>query len=818
MEQIRRFFAPPVFPNPYDSRRAVIINTILLVVIMGTALLLVGTLVNGQQNPAQVLAVLLAAGIGLWVIFKRGNLLIPGIAFPLVLLVGIAYLSWNGYGLHDEVMMAYPIVIVLGSFMLRGKSPFWFTLAVILAITWVGVAEITGQLVTIFSDRTDVFDIFVINIFMGITGALVYILVSNLTQSLNLALENEQNTLLSNRELDAIRRNLEMRVAERTRDLTLSAEIGRTVAQERNLEILLSQAVERIQDSFSLYYVQIYLADAAAHTLILQAGSGAVGQELLRRGYRLPINTHSINGSAAANRQAVLVEDTRTNPSFLPNPLLPLTHSEMSIPLIAGSTLLGVLNMQSEQANTFTQETLPAFEILAGQLASAITTARQFADIEQSRAQLEAQARLLTRSGWDNYLDAIQQPEFLGVAYENGKANPLTSPAIATVGGLTVPIPVAGEEIGQIHLVGASNEAHDLIQRVAVLAGQQIENLRLFAQAEQYRHQAELAVRRLTREGWDAYQETTDHQTDGFVYAQNQVQPYNQITPVDQQDSTYVHSLSIRGEPIGSFNLLGLDEIDEETTNLVTAVAEALTDHIENLRLAQATQNALSQTATLYGLSAQLTRATTLEDVIHVISTLYDKSNGTLATIEIDADGRPEWLTIVASVSATPSAISLGTRFPVSLFPVSDLWVNSPDHPVFIEDIANDPRVDPQTRAINEQFGVLASVYLPLHIGNSWIGLAILSWSEPRTFSEADKQLFEAISSQAAVVVNNQLLLQATTKRANRESLINTINQRIQGATSVETALEIAAREVGQLLKVRQAIVELGISATNGHS
>lgn len=140
----------------------------------------------------------------------------------------------------------------------------------------------------------------------------------------------------------------------------------------------------------------------------------------------------------------------------------------------------------------------------------------------------------------------------------------------------------------------------------------------------------------------------------------------------NQQDSTYVHSLSIRGEPIGSFNLLGLDEIDEETTNLVTAVAEALTDHIENLRLAQATQNALSQTATLYGLSAQLTRATTLEDVIHVISTLYDKSNGTLATIEIDADGRPEWLTIVASVSAAPSAISLENRFPVSLFPVSD--------------------------------------------------------------------------------------------------------------------------------------------------
>ena len=73
-----------------------------------------------------------------------------------------------------------------------------------------------------------------------------------------------------------------------------------------------------------------------------------------------------------------------------------------------------------------------------------------------------------------------------------------------------------------------------------------------------------------------------------------------------------------------------------------------------------------------------------------------------------------------------------------------------------------------------------------------------------------------AISGQAAIVVNNRLLLEVTTKRANRESLINTINQRIQGATSVETALETAAREIGQLLKIRQTIVEIGATTVNG--
>lgn len=817
MEQMRRFFAAPVLSNPYDSRRAVIINTILLVAMTGTALLLVGTVINGQPNPILVLSMLLVVEIGLWVIFKRGNLLIPGVVFPLVILLGITYLAWHGYGIHDEVMMAYPIVIVLGSFMLGGRSPFGFTLAVVIAITGIGLAEINGQLVTIFSDNTDSFDLFVINTFMTIVGALVYVLVANLTRSLDLAQKNEQKALASNQELDAVRRNLELRVAERTRDLTLSAEIGRAVAQERQLEALLFQAVERIRESFSLYYVQIYLADAAAHTLVLQAGSGAVGQELLRRGYRLPINTNSINGSAAATRQAVLVEDTSASASFLPNPLLPLTRSEMAVPLIIGSTVLGVLNMQSEQPQTFTQDTLPAFEILAGQLASAITTAKQFTDLEHSRAQMEAQARLLTRSGWDNYLDAIQQPEFLGVTYENGKTARLTTPVVFSPSdSLTVPIPVAGEEIGQIQLVGASNEAQELINRVAVLVGQQIENLRLFAQAEQYRHQAEMAVRRLTREGWDTYQETKGQDADGFMYAQNLVQPYNQMIPYEPQETAYVHPLAIRGEPIGSFSLVGLNRLDEEATGLITAIAEALTDHIENLRLAEATQNALAQTATLYNVTAQLTSAATLDEVIAVITGLREGSSGTLMAIDVDATGQPEWLTIVAASASTPSLTDPGTRFPVHLFPISALWINSPDEPLFLEDIAADPRVDPQTRAINEQFGVQASIYLPLRVGTTWVGLAVLSWNEPKTFATSDRQLFEAIAAQAAVVMNNRLLLEATTKRANRESLINTINQRIQGATSVETALEIAAREVGQLLKTRQAIVELGVSATNG--
>lgn len=118
---------------------------------------------------------------------------------------------------------------------------------------------------------------------------------------------------------------------------------------------------------------------------------------------------------------------------------------------------------------------------------------------------------------------------------------------------------------------------------------------------------------------------------------------------------------------------------------------------------------------------------------------------------------------------------------------------------------------------MNQQFNIKAAVYLPLLTGNKWVGLLTLSWESPQTFTDADALLFDALSAQAAVVINNRLLFEETTKRAERESLINTINQRIQSATSVETALEITARELGQLLKIRRTVATIDLETNGNH-
>src|SRR6185503_1969421 len=140
----------------------------------------------------------------------------------------------------------------------------------------------------------------------------------------------------------------------------------------------------------------------------------------------LPLNISSINGRAATEKKSVVIADTTASGTFRPNPLLPNTRAEMAIPLLVGEKVVGVLDLQSEKANALSQELLPAFEALAGQLAIAIQNANLLAEAEQARAEVEAQARRLVRANWADYQDAIHKPEETGFVFEQNKVMRLT--------------------------------------------------------------------------------------------------------------------------------------------------------------------------------------------------------------------------------------------------------------------------------------------------------------------------------------------------------------------------------------------------------
>ncbi|MEZ4644074.1 MAG: GAF domain-containing protein [Chloroflexota bacterium] len=183
--------------------------------------------------------------------------------------------------------------------------------------------------------------------------------------------------------------NLEGNVSDRTRDLALAAEVGRRISQVRDLQTMLTDAVESICDRFDLYLAQIYLANTEQQQLILHASTGEIGRQLLDMGHKLAIGPGSLNGRAALEKQTIHVPDTTVDENFLHHPLLPDTRSETVIPLMSGERVLGVLDLQSSTPYGLSRENLPAFEALGGQLAIAINNAELFAELRQTQAEME---------------------------------------------------------------------------------------------------------------------------------------------------------------------------------------------------------------------------------------------------------------------------------------------------------------------------------------------------------------------------------------------------------------------------------------------
>lgn len=397
---------------------------------------------------------------------------------------------------------------------------------------------------------------------------------------------------VANEELVASRSQLEQRVQDRTRDLELASEVGRTVtAKVDNLYQLLSDSVEQIRSRFNLYYTQVYLTDRAGRTITLRAGTGDVGKQLLQRGHQLLISSDSLNGRAALEKHAAIVADTSNSRAFLPNPLLPKTRSEMAVPLMISDQVIGVLDMQSDKANALNESNLPAFEALAGQLAVAIQNAALFEQANQARAEVMEQAKKLSLSSWEGFLNAVDRSEKIGYVYNQNEVLPYLNTAEKSLelNTLNAPIQVAGAEIGKIQIADAANRQwttaeKELINNTAQQLANHIENLRLLSQSEKYRLDAEQISKRLTRESWDEYFSLRKNTSAGFVYNKNKVEPISEQNNGNKK-SFESHPIYVRDEQIGELEIESTENADGDSAEIISAITQQLSNHIENLRL-----------------------------------------------------------------------------------------------------------------------------------------------------------------------------------------------------------------------------------------
>ena len=182
---------------------------------------------------------------------------------------------------------------------------------------------------------------------------------------------------------------LEQRVTARTKDLATVAEVSTATATILKTDQLLQEVVDLTKERFNLYHSHIYLLDESGQNLVLAAGAGEPGRQMVAEKRSIPLSREqSLVARAARERKGVTVNDVTQAPDFLPNPLLPNTRSELAVPMIVGGNVIGVFDIQSDQVRRFADTDINIQTTLAAQVATSVQNVRSF-ERTREKAELE---------------------------------------------------------------------------------------------------------------------------------------------------------------------------------------------------------------------------------------------------------------------------------------------------------------------------------------------------------------------------------------------------------------------------------------------
>jgi GAF domain-containing protein len=151
-----------------------------------------------------------------------------------------------------------------------------------------------------------------------------------------------------------------------------------------NVQDLLSRVVTLVSDQFGFYHTGIFMLDPTDEWAELRAASSEGGGRMLARGHRLRVGREGVVGYVAGQGRARIALDVGEDAVYFDNPDLPETHSEVALPLRARREILGVLDVQSTETEAFTDEDVAMLQTLADQVATAISNAQLFQQLQEA--------------------------------------------------------------------------------------------------------------------------------------------------------------------------------------------------------------------------------------------------------------------------------------------------------------------------------------------------------------------------------------------------------------------------------------------------
>lgn len=451
--------------------------------------------------------------------------------------------------------------------------------------------------------------------------------------------------------------------------------------------------------------------------------------------------------------------------------------NSIQVPLTDTGQTIGSMVIEATPNQPWEPEDENLVTTVAQQVSLQIQGLRLLASAERARTEAEEATRRFMHENWASYLDGIQQNERLGYAYDQASVMPYLD-KLTSDEDLSAIVKVMEEQIGTLSLKPDpsrpyTDEDKKMVASVASQIAQQVENIRLLADASRARAEAEDATRRLTRESWQDFIDSHEGDVLGFSYDTVQVAPL--VDSKLPENIVLTVPLEVRGETIGQLAVAGDENLTLEAAELVSAIATRVNTHIENLRLLEVTERGRQQlnkrAAELETVAQVSTAAAAIRDSKSLLRSVVDLTNysfklyhTSIYLFHEDEEGTESFNLFAASGKIGLKMLQQGDTIKIDKDKSIISEVARTNEIIIIDDTKNHPLSREHSLLPNTR----SEMAIPMIVADQLVGIFDVKADIPNRFTEDDKRTYSTLASQTAVALQNAQLYEEQIKTVER--------------------------------------------------
>ncbi|HLO17869.1 MAG TPA: GAF domain-containing protein [Anaerolineales bacterium] len=502
LKRVSTILTPPVFLEDENKTRKARYAHVIAIAFLAIAVAFEGMLrIFGNYVKLSILDLSLFMVVAICVVglmlLRQGHVQLTSILLVSLTWIATNGLAATGFGARDSSYIINFAIVLMAGLLLSWQASLIITILSALSGFALAYAEQYGLIAVgpypVTSFARDIAFVFVIN------GVLIFLLINGLENALKRSKMSLKELESANSNLNYTQNELQNRSAElliankqlenRTKKLQAIATVTRTSAIIQDFDLLLGSITSTTSKELGYYHVGLFLLDEQRKFAILRATNTDGGLRMLSRGYQVALGQKGIVGFVAQTGQPQIVPGEGQDSVVLNNPDLPETRSQIVLPLKSGGQVIGVLDIQSVEANAFVEDDLSTLSILADQVAITIQNSLLYEQSQNALREADTASVQNTSEAWKRYEKAVQTR---GYRYDGIKSEPLKEVRQSNQArnSLLIPIQLRGQTIGRfkLHPSDSSREWTDdelvMVKATAERVALALEGARLLDEAQ----------------------------------------------------------------------------------------------------------------------------------------------------------------------------------------------------------------------------------------------------------------------------------------------------------------------------------------------